>query len=261
MAGEQTQCEGDCPATEPGVVVAGSDIDIAAECAFSGERRRSTCTFTATPGNENIGSLTVPQDILCADVVGGDFEEVESTGNGQPAGIGMKSTHQEEGVAVVTVEFDGEVTTAATATYWCETDRGALVPVIGPGLRCAESVEATATGVSNLTGAVVVHAYTCEATSPGADVAWFDACQTPTTQATFQLVLSDSENPGAAVTQTTNADGTCRFGDLPPGVYHLEQKLGEWCHAESDSVDDQGNIVVTAAEVATVWIFACVATE
>jgi hypothetical protein len=121
-------------------------------------------------------------------------------------------------------------------------------------------VEATA-GVSTLTGAVVVHTYTCDAANPGADMAWFDACQAPITQVTFQLAPSYSEDPGAVVTQTTNADGTCRFGDLPPGVYHLEQKLGEWCHAESDSVDDQGNIVVTAAEVATVWIFVCVATE
>ncbi len=32
---------------------------------------------------------------------------------------------------------------------------------------------------------------------------------------------------------------------------------GDWCHAESDNVDEQGNVVVLAAEVSTVWVFHC----
>jgi len=256
-AGGTSECQGDCPTAEPDVIVVGVDIDIEADCAYSGEMQRSTCTFTARAGVGTVESLTVLQDSLCAAVAGGDFLEVAFGASAQPTGAGLKSTRQEEGAAVVTIELDGEVTTAATATYWCETDSGDLVPVTGPGLRCAENAAPTAVDVSNETGAIVVYARTCDVTSPGADVAWFDACQAPATHETFQLARLDGESSIDVGTQPVDASGVCRFGQLPPGTYRLEQTNGDWCHAESNSVDDQGNVVVEAAGVATVWIFHC----
>ena len=260
-AGRTTECGGDCPTAEPGVVVVGTDIDVAAECVYSGEMQRTSCTFTATAEDGNVASLTVPQDIFCVAVVGGDFEEVELGPMAQPTGTGLKSTRQENGAAVVKVELDGEVTTAATATYWCATDRGELIPVTGPGLRCTEHEEPTATGVSQGTGAVVVHAYSCDVASANTEVAWFDVCQASFTRATFQLVRLEGEDAVGTETQPVDAEGVCHFGDLPPGTYRLAQTDGEWCHAESNSVDDQGKVVVTAAEVATVWIFYCAVTQ
>lgn len=260
-AGRATECEGDCPTVEPGVVVVGTDIDIAAECAYSGEMQRTTCTFTATAAEGNVASLTVPQDIFCVAIAGGDFEKVESGSTARSTGTGLKSTRQENGAAVVMVELDGEVTTAATAIYWCDTDRGELVPVTGPGLRCTEHDEPTATGVSQDTGAVAVHAYRCDVASANIEVAWFDVCQAPITQATFQLARLDGEDVVDTKTQSVSAEGVWHFGDLLPGTYRLTQTDGEWCHAESNSVDDQGNVVVTAGEVAAVWIFYCAATQ
>src|SRR5262245_12044095 len=48
-AGTASECESDCPATEQ-VVVVDVDIDVEADCAYSGEMRRTTCTFTAAAG-------------------------------------------------------------------------------------------------------------------------------------------------------------------------------------------------------------------
>ncbi len=256
-AGGATECAGDCSTAQPEVIVVAADIDIEAKCAYSGEMRRTTCDFSATAGGGQVQSLTVPQDILCADVLGGDFEEVDLGTIGQPSDIGLKSTRQEEGVAVVTIELDGEVTTADTATYWCETERGELVPVTGPGVRCGESPAPTSVDVSTSTGAVVVHALSCDIVSPGADVSWFETCQLPATQATFQLSALDGEAGVDIGPQSADASGVCRFGQLSPGVYRLEQTNGVWCHAESDSVDAQGNVVVESAGVSTVWIFNC----
>jgi hypothetical protein len=38
----------------------------------------------------------------------------------------------------------------------------------------------------------------------------------------------------------------------------LQEVDATWCHAESDSVDAQGQVVVAAGERASVWIFNCV---
>ena len=48
-----------------------------------------------------------------------------------------------------------------------------------------------------------------------------------------------------------------RFTRLQPGTYDLQEVDATWCHAESDSVDAQGQ-VVAAGERASVWIFNCV---
>jgi len=38
----------------------------------------------------------------------------------------------------------------------------------------------------------------------------------------------------------------------------LQEVDATWCHAESDSVNAQGQVVVAAGERASVWIFNCV---
>jgi len=253
----ESECEGTCPTTESGVIVVGTDIDIAAECLYSGELRRTKCTFAATAGDGNVSSLTVPKSGLCADVVGGDFEEVEFGASAQPTGTGLKSTRQEDGAAVVFIELDGEVTTAATATYWCETDHTGLVPVTGPGVRCEETLTSPANDNPDSTGAVVVYAYSCDVASVGVEIDWFDVCQVPATQATFQLERVDDENVVVNATQSADASGGYRFEALAPSIYRIEQTNGDWCHAESNSVNEQGNVVVIAAEVVTVWVFNC----
>jgi hypothetical protein len=238
------------------------DIDIEVDCAYSGEMRSTSCTFTAAAGGGAVASVIVPEAVLCAEVTGGDFEEVTLSAAAGSSGSdkGLKSTRAENATAVVTVEMDGEVTTAATATYWCETDRAGIIPVTGPGLRCAESAETPVANVSDSTGAVVVHTYVCDLASPHADTVWFDVCAMMTTQATFQLTRVDGEAATDVETQSTDAGGISRFEQLSQGTYRLEQIDSDWCHAESDSVNEQGDVIVEAGTMATVWVFHCAAT-
>jgi hypothetical protein len=60
------------------------------------------------------------------------------------------------------------------------------------------------------------------------------------------------------VAGATDGDGILRFTRLQPGTYDLQEVDATWCHAESDSVDAQGQVVVAAGERASVWIFNCV---
>jgi hypothetical protein len=253
-------CEGDCPAEEPAVVVVDVDIDVEADCAYSGEMRRTTCTFTAAAGNGDVASVAVAETLLCAEVVGGDYDEVDLGANARPKGKakGFKSKKTEDGTVVVTLELAGEVTIASTATYWCETEGAVLVPVTGPGLSCAEpAATPPAADTSDEAGAVVVQIYACDVGADDPEVDWFAVCGAPAAAVTFRLSRVEGENPVDVGTAATDAEGLCRFEALPPGTYRLETSDGAWCHAESDSVDERGDVVVAAGERATVWAFYC----
>jgi hypothetical protein len=268
--GNQTCCPGlSCAVSGPGaaerctaeqrLVAIAVEIDVEADCAYSGEMRRTICTFTAASGQGTVDSLAVPESLLCAEVVGGDYQEVDLGANARPKdkAKGLKSKQKDGEAAVVTVELTGEVTVAATATYWCETDGAALIPVTGPGLRCEGTEAGAANEVTERTGAVVVQTYSCGAAGQGTDTAWFEVCGAPTTTATFRLSRLEAGSAVEVATQETDTDGLCRFGSVPPGTYRLEQTDGTWCHAESDSVDEQGGVVVEAGAQATVWVFHC----
>ncbi len=51
--------------------------------------------------------------------------------------------------------------------------------------------------------------------------------------------------------------GEATFADLPPGRYDLDDVDGAWCHAESDAVNAEGDVVVEAGVATTVWLFYC----
>jgi hypothetical protein len=157
---------------------------------------------------------------------------------------------------VVTLVLAGTVTTAGTATYWLQTANG-VQAAAGPGLRCAP---AEATGnAATATGAIVVQGFACPfaATAVPASVDWFAACRQPEDGAIYELTALDGDNAGWRRSETAGADGVLRADDLVPGHYRLVQVGADWCHAESDRVDDQGNVVVAAGERASVWIFDC----
>ncbi len=69
------------------------------------------------------------------------------------------------------------------------------------------------------------------------------------------------EDPSNSDQAVTDAGGQARFSLLEPGLYVLTQLERDWCHAKSDGVDEQGNVVVTAGERTTVWVFACLNPE
>ena len=59
----------------------------------------------------------------------------------------------------------------------------------------------------------------------------------------------------------TSEDGLLRFSNLKPGTYQLKEVGADWCHAESDNVDAQGNLLARAGERTNVWIFNCIPTK
>ena len=60
-------------------------------------------------------------------------------------------------------------------------------------------------------------------------------------------------------TAATDEQGQVRFGSLSPGLYELTAADGDWCRAQSDAVDVEGRLTVTAGERVTVWTFFCFA--
>ena len=261
------ECEGPCPQTT--VALAGEGFRVEADCAFAADAGQTTCTFSAfaatEAGGTSVVSVALPEAQLCAEIVGGDFEEVDLGPNGRGKGKGkrkgFKSKKADEGRATVTLVLVGEVTTGATATYWCETGADLVVPVPGPGLDCEVAEPTPLDDISDSTGAIVVLAYACEAAAEGTDVDWFGKCGEATAGAPFRLSRSDGGQLVEVDTQATDQEGLCRFGQLEPGTYRLEQTDSIWCHAESDSVDERGDVVVKAGARSSVWIFNCEAAK
>jgi len=243
-------------------------------CHADAQLGQSTCVFAgvATAEGETIGGLAVSEGTVCASVLAGDFarsdgassqEDTAPTSGTSDAswyavGSGYRGPAFVSNVQpdVVTLVLAGTVTTGGAATYWLRTEIG-VQAAAGPGLRCAPS---NATGsAAKATGAIVVQGFACPfdaaATDP-ASVDWFATCAQPE-KATYELTALDGDNAGWQRSETADADGVLRAEDLAPGHYRLVQVDSDWCHAESDRVDDQGNVVVVAGERASVWIFDC----
>ncbi len=108
------------------------------------------------------------------------------------------------------------------------------------------------------TGAITVYKYACPVTVPPAGFDWYGRCDPQGQGVEFSLSVWDGSQFLPVVTGATDGDGILRFTRLQPGTYDLQEVDATWCHAESDSVDAQGQVVVAAGERASVWIFNCV---
>jgi hypothetical protein len=173
-------------------------------------------------------------------VIGGNGNVNVSAGQAQPA---EPST--------LTVVLDGHVVPGRPTTYWLDTDAGRL-PATGPSL-----VQTDETSPDN--GAIAVAGFACQVSSaqPGFD--WFGQCQSPAAGMAFDVFDTAGSSTTPVASGTTNNSGRIRFPNLPPGTYKLSPNGANWCHAESDSVDAQGNVIVKAGADSNVWIFTCAA--
>ncbi|MDF3040875.1 MAG: LPXTG-motif cell wall anchor domain protein, partial [Thermomicrobiales bacterium] len=108
------------------------------------------------------------------------------------------------------------------------------------------------------TGAITVYKYACPITVPPAGFDWYGRCDPQGQGVQFSLSVWDGSRYVPVVTGETDGDGILRFTRLQPGTYDLQEVDATWCHAESDIVDAQGQVVVAAGERASVWIFNCV---
>lgn len=226
----------------PAIVTPSCRIDV--QCQFDAARYQTQCTCAVLVADgQPAASVILPPSEICVEVISGDY--VFGTTETLPGGAGYASPEPGQPLTLV---LAGMVQPEGSATYWCQTQAG-LVPATGP--RLVRVVD----DVSDVTGAVVVHATTCDVASPDAVTDWFRACLAPDAGATFALVPTGKA--GGPRTGVTAADGKLRFGQLPPGSYQLTLVNGAWCHAESDGVDARGNVIVEAGRRTNVWIFRC----
>jgi hypothetical protein len=244
-------------------------------CHADAELGQSTCVFAGVAMAERakVGGLAVSEGTVCAPVLAGDFVRSGGAAAQESAALSSDASGaswyavgsgyrgpafvSKEQPDVVTLVLAGTVTTEGTATYWLRTENGVRAAA-GPGLRCA-GAEATG-NTAKATGAIVVQGFACPFDAPASDPAtvdWFATCPQPVDGTTFELTALDGEQAGWQGSETVDADGVLRAEDLAPGHYRLVQRGADWCHAESDRVDDQGNVVVAAGERASVWIFDC----
>jgi hypothetical protein len=226
-------------------------------CVYQSVDDVTTCAFEglALEDAKKVGQLVTPEDQLCAAVTGNDGMYVDPDPHAHVVGYRSQGS-----TGKLTLVLSGNVSVGGTATYWIKAG-GDVFPVRGPGLVCltAAAPAATATApsdVSDSTGALLVQTYNCPIASPQPDFDWFGACTPAGTESTFRLTPPGGTGSNDQ-TDATNETGQAQFGNLEPGLYDLARVDKNWCHAESDNVDQDGKVIIKAGERTTVWIFTC----
>lgn len=178
-----------------------------------------------------------------ADASGGD-NNVAIAGGGQVSGDAAQLVE----LSTLTLTLEGNVVPGKVTTYWVETDAGRR-PAPGPALVQVEETTPDA-------GTIIAEARTCAIGEAQPEYDWFGQCTTPAVDMPFTLLPATGDG-GPLVTIATNAQGRAHFGGLAPGTYLLQPEGTIWCYAESDRVDDNGNIIVEAGVESHVWSFIC----
>ena len=191
----------------------------------------------------------MPADGVCAEVVGGDHEHVDRDPNARVAGYKSRGTG-----GALTLVLAGEVGTGGEAVYWLKAG-GRVHPAAGPGLRCGGGL--VVVGPTPIGGAIQVEAAACPPGTRPATADWYEDCRGPAAGARFALARWDGARFVPTGAGATDAAGRLRFDRLEPGTYRLRGEGAAWCHAESDSVDAAGDVIVRAAQEARVWVFHC----
>ncbi|HEV2128030.1 MAG TPA: SpaA isopeptide-forming pilin-related protein [Thermomicrobiales bacterium] len=114
--------------------------------------------------------------------------------------------------------------------------------------------------VTDSTGVILVRKYVCDVEDPPKGYDFESECRLSDQLSTFELKRFNEEmqDYGDGVQQTANPDGILRFVDLRPGTFQLREVSGNWCYANSNSVNAKGDVVVKAGQVSLVSIYNCV---
>jgi len=225
-------------------------------CVYQSVDDLTNCSFEglALEDAKKVGQLVAPEDQLCTTVTGNDGMYVDPDPHAHVVGYRSKGS-----TGKLTLVLSGNVSVGGAATYWIKAG-GDVFPVRGPGLIClAAAAAATATAhsdVSDSTGALLVQTYNCPIAAPQPDYDWFGACTPAGTESTFRLTPPGGTGSDDR-TDATDESGQAQFGNLEPGLYDLARVDKNWCHAESDNVDQTGKVIINAGERTTVWIFSC----
>jgi len=238
-------------------------------CTVAADATSTECRFTSvTPaGSKKTSHFVIPEGVVCAGVLDGDFERVAPDPNTNVTG------YRATGKEPFRLVLDGAVTTGGTATYWLKA-ADAVFPATGPGLACTEPAASTtgaalettfevmdetavaSTPAAVTTGTITVSTYKCaEVPADTSAHDWYGACDPG---GDHRYVLAPAEGDGTDLYAAETAKtGAATFGDLAPGLYELEDTDGRWCHAESDAVNAEGQVMVEAGGETTVWLFYC----
>lgn len=114
----------------------------------------------------------------------------------------------------------------------------------------------TPTQAAEQSGSLRVVAMTC-AVRPADGADWSASCTTPAQNARFDVTGVDGPMAGWHRTIDADSGGIATLDQLPPARYRLDQVRADWCHAESDRVDANGDLVVESGQTTTVWTFNC----
>ncbi|MGH2560621.1 MAG: prealbumin-like fold domain-containing protein [Thermomicrobiales bacterium] len=238
-----------------GPVVQVPEYRVVVECAPFDDSR-SACMFIGL-GDTGVKRVAVPHAEVCATVDGDSGDD-----GGAPAAEMLNATTGEPSYvsedASLLLLLAGTVETNTTTTYWIWADDDQLYPATGPALVCDQPPAQETAAPPPTTGAILIRAFDCDpGIVAGADVDWYAACAQPATGATFSVSADAAGTAATAQDGATDDDGRLAVADLAPGTYQVEQTDGNWCHAESDNVDDQGDVLVEAGVESTIWVFNC----
>ncbi len=259
--GQSKKDKKDDPVAAPVEVTARYRVDVSCKANGKNDGDVSTCEFRAVApeGEEKASRVIVPADAVCADVLGGDYEQVEVR-----AGEGLNGYASKSDKEKFKLELDGDVTAGGTTTYWVVTGTG-LFPAEGPALECGgaaaldlqASTPPPASTPAPEIGTLAVVVATCAdvpADTSGFD--WFGRCQPDGNSEEFRLTEAGGDGMQAWMA-TPDGEGTALFESLPPGEYRLETMGEAWCHAASDRVTAESSVVIDAGQRTTVYVFQC----
>ena len=195
-------------------------------------------------GDDNDIAIDASGGTASADASGGD-NNVAIAGGGQ---VGDEATQLVE-LSTLSLELEGNVVPGKLTTYWVDTDIGRR-PAPGAALVQVDDAPPDA-------GAIIAEARLCPIAQPQEGYDWFGQCTTPAVDMPFTLAPASGGDGSLPAALASNAQGRARFGELAPGAYLLQPEGTPWCYAESDRVDDNGNVLVEAGVESHVWSFVC----
>jgi hypothetical protein len=201
-------------------------------------------------GGDNDTNISVSADggNANADASGGDGNVAVAGGGGGAAAEEVVRELRQVEPASLTVVLEGNVQPTRSATWFVDTEQGRF-PATGPALERVAAEQAPETG------SVLVTAFACPGGEGEVGGDWFGRCTDPA--APFDLTLTPVDGGSAGGARRLNDRGRTRFVDLAPGRYRLEAADGAWCRAESDAVNEAGEVVVEGGVESNVWLFTC----
>jgi Prealbumin-like fold domain len=103
------------------------------------------------------------------------------------------------------------------------------------------------------TGSITIHTFLCSGQEDN-DYNWEQDCTNYGDGAGYDLLSAAGEK---VANGTTNVDGILLFYSLDDGGWGLKQTTGNWCHAEADRVNADGDVLVANGGNTDVFIYNC----